>query len=52
MNVKSSISDSDDDESRAKKISRRKRKARKPILVIKSEILTESSSDSTDIEDD
>ena len=39
-------------QSRVKKIPRRKRKARQPILVIKSEILTESSSDSTDIEDD
>lgn len=52
MIVKSSISDSDDDGSRVKKTPRRKRTARKSILVIKSEVLTESSSDSTDIEDD
>ena len=50
--VKSEISDSDDDENRLVAKRRRKRKSRKPIVVVKSEISSDSSDESTDIEDD
>ena len=52
MIVKSSISDSDDNESGVAVKKRRKRRTRKAILVIKSEVLADTSSESTDIEDD
>ena len=54
--VKSELSDSDDNESRVteRKSAKRKRprrKSRKSIVLVKSEMLTDSSSESTDIED-
>merc|ERR1712168_1442925 len=51
MTMKSSISDSDDNESGVTVKKRRKRRTRKAILVIKSEVLADTSSESTDIED-
>ena len=51
LRVKSEISDSDDDESRSVAKRRRKRKSRRPIDLVKSEISSDSSDESTDIED-
>ena len=51
LRVKSEISDSDDDESRLVAKRRRKRKSRRPIVLVKSEISSDSSDESTDIED-
>ena len=51
LRVKSEISDSDDDESRLVAKRRRMRKSRRPIVLVKSEISSDSSDESTDIED-